>query len=70
MQSDEIICYCDNVTRGEIEQACADGAKTLADVRRMTGACTSCKCEEMSPKHKCCAGDIARAMTEWRAANA
>ncbi|MGC8803698.1 MAG: (2Fe-2S)-binding protein, partial [Bacteroidales bacterium] len=27
-KSEEIICYCKNVTRGEIENAISNGAKT------------------------------------------
>lgn len=41
------------------------GAKTLADIKRMTGACCSCKCAEMNPSGKCCAQDIALVMREY-----
>lgn len=49
---DEIICYCSNVTRGDILNALQDGARTLDDVRRMTGACTLARCKEMSPRRR------------------
>ena len=49
---DEIICYCSNVTRGEIEKAMDNGAKNLDDIKEITGACTLCNCKEMNPKHK------------------
>ena len=39
MENNELICYCDNVTKGEIIAAMDQGAKTLADIKRMTGAC-------------------------------
>ena len=65
MENHELVCYCDNVTKGEIIAALEQGAKTLADVKKMTGACTSCKCEENNPKKRCCSQDIAEVMTEY-----
>ena len=44
MKNEEIICYCSNVTKGQIIKAMEQGAKTLNDIRKMTGACT------LSPK--------------------
>jgi len=46
----EIICFCSNVTKGQIVQAISDGAKTLDDIRKSTGACTVGRCKELSPK--------------------
>jgi NAD(P)H-nitrite reductase large subunit len=62
---DEIICWCSNVTRADIENAMDEGAKTLDDIKEMTGACTICKCKEMNPKHRCCKGDIRHVMAEY-----
>lgn len=49
-----IVCYCSNVTEEDIVQAISKGAKTLVDIREMTGACTLAKCKEMSPRGTCC----------------
>lgn len=65
MDDNKLICYCDNVTKGEIIAAMEQGAKTLSDVKRMTGACCSCKCTELNPSGKCCAQDIALVMREY-----
>ncbi len=46
----QIICYCSHVIRGEILDAWAHGARTLKDIKRMTGACTLRKCKEMNPE--------------------
>ena len=35
---DKIICYCKHVTQIEIESAIKGGAKTLFDIRQITGA--------------------------------
>ena len=52
MDNNKMICYCDQVTKGEIIEAMEKGAKTLADIKRMTGACCSCKCAELNPSGK------------------
>ena len=54
MYNDEIVCYCSNITKKQILAALYNGAKTLGDIRRTTGACTVGKCKEMSPRKKCC----------------
>ncbi len=48
--NDEIICYCSNVTKKEIILALDNGAKTLSDIKKVTGACTKGLCKEMNPK--------------------
>ena len=54
MDSMKVICYCSNVTEGEIVQAISRGARSLNDIRELTGACTLAKCKEMSPRATCC----------------
>jgi len=46
----EMVCFCSQVTVGTIRQAMAEGAQTLDDIRRMTGACTLGRCKELSPR--------------------
>jgi len=53
-----MICYCKNVTKTEIEQTVLNGAITLADIQKMTGACTGNKCKELNPSGECCSKDI------------
>ena len=50
MKNEEIICYCSNVTKDQIIKAMEQGARTLNDIRKMTGACTLHRCKELSPK--------------------
>ena len=69
MENRELVCYCDNVTKGQILAAMEQGAKTLKDIKQMTGACTSCRCAELNPSGKCCAQDIARVMKEYLTGN-
>lgn len=67
---EEIICWCSNVSRGQIWDAMAGGARTLRDIQARTGACTPCQCAERNPKGTCCGGDILRVMREYLAGQA
>ncbi len=60
----EIICYCSNVSRGKILEAIANRAKSIQDIRNMTGACTLGKCKELSPTKKCCSANIIKILNE------
>jgi len=54
----KIICYCENVSEKTILEAIANGAKTLKDIQKSTGACTGNTCAEKNPSGKCCSRDI------------
>ena len=45
-----MICYCSKVTRADIIRALDNGAKTLSDIKKMTGACTLQECKTLSPR--------------------
>lgn len=55
---DEIICYCKQITKSEIEKAISEGAKTLKDIQEITGVCTGNQCKELNPSGKCCSSEI------------
>jgi NAD(P)H-nitrite reductase large subunit len=63
---DEIICYCKQVSKSEIEKAIADGAKTLKDIQEMTGACTGNQCKELNPSGKCCFIEINELLPKFK----
>lgn len=49
------ICYCNKVTEGQIIDAVTkQGAKSLKDVVRLTGAMKNGRCEINNPLGKCC----------------
>jgi bacterioferritin-associated ferredoxin len=54
----EIICYCQNVDKKTVVSAIHAGAKTLAQIKETTGACTGGNCRKNNPSGKCCSGDI------------
>ena len=55
---DETVCWCSKVSKLQILEAKRNGAKTMADIRRMTGACTVGQCKELSPRGRCCSSEI------------
>ncbi len=52
------MCYCNQVTKQEIETAIQNGAKTLKDIQQTTKACTGNQCKTLNPKGVCCSADI------------
>ena len=62
---DTVVCYCGDVTLGEIRAAIKAGAKSVDDVREMTGACTGNRCEELNPKGGCCETDIEKILAAY-----
>lgn len=56
----EIVCWCSRISKQTILQAVIDGARTLEDVSRMTGACTQGNCRRLSPRGRCCSIEIIR----------
>ncbi|HCD44971.1 MAG TPA: (2Fe-2S)-binding protein [Lachnoclostridium sp.] len=69
MDHEEIICYCSKVTKREIINALVNGAKTLDDIRKMTGACTLGKCKELSPRGMCCSPTIIEIIEQYKVEN-
>ena len=53
------ICYCNHVTENEVVKAVIEhGAKTVADIGKVTGAMKNGKCLVNNPKGTCCHTDI------------
>jgi len=48
------ICYCSNLTRGEIKEAVKNGCKSIDDVQNYTKKDITGMCEERNPLSKCC----------------
>jgi nitrite reductase (NADH) large subunit len=46
----EMVCYCSQVTKAQVLRAMEAGARTLADIKAVTGACTQARCRETSPR--------------------
>ncbi len=57
-KKDEIVCYCKNVTKGEIVRAMYLGAVTLEDIMKATSAGTGGDCARVNPRGRCCHSDI------------
>jgi bacterioferritin-associated ferredoxin len=48
------ICYCSDLTRGEIKNAVKHGMKTIDEVQNFTQKNITGFCEERNPLGKCC----------------
>ena len=57
---DGFICYCSELTRGEIKNAVKNGHQTIADVRKYTGKNITGQCAEKNPSGKCCGNEFLR----------
>ncbi|HOV29423.1 MAG TPA: (2Fe-2S)-binding protein [Synergistales bacterium] len=56
--SSQTVCYCNNVKKDEIVRAIANGAETVEDVTRLTGAGKGTECSTKNPWGRCCCPDI------------
>jgi|SRR6056297_309616 len=53
------VCYCKSVNKMDILSAIMiEGARSIEDVKRVTGACTGSDCERLNPAGRCCSSDI------------
>lgn len=55
---DELVCWCNSVSKRSIQDAIQNGARNMDDIRRITGACTKGRCKELSPRGRCCSKEI------------
>lgn len=55
----QLVCYCEHVTIRDVKEAVKNGASSVDEVRRATGACKNGKrCRELNPQKRCCIPDI------------
>ena len=53
------LCYCRNVTRGQVKALWQNGARTYSDVVKAAGVeQEKCNCQYENPAGKCCSGTI------------
>jgi len=48
------ICYCSQITRGEIKEAVNQGCKNVKQVRDLLNKNNKCECKTKHPLGKCC----------------
>jgi bacterioferritin-associated ferredoxin len=61
---EEIVCWCSNVSKRTILHAIHDGATTIDEIRRTTGACTVGRFKELSPRGRCCSMEIMKLLNQ------
>ena len=50
LEDNDLICYCIEVSKGEIVNAIKQGATTLKEIKATTKACTGNECKEKNPQ--------------------
>ena len=58
------VCYCSNLTRGEIKNAVNNGCKSIDDVQNFTKKDITGLCEERNPLGKCCRNVFLKTISE------
>lgn len=54
-----MVCYCANVTKGQIIQSIEEGCSTLEQLRRTIGVCPEENdCATNNPNGRCCAPEV------------
>ncbi|GAM08336.1 BFD-like [2Fe-2S] binding domain protein [Geobacter sp. OR-1] len=61
----ETVCWCSNISKKSIIEAIQNGAVSIDDIRKMTGACTLGRCKEMSPRKRCCSKEIMQLLNSY-----
>ena len=49
---EELVCYCSGISKGQIKEAIQKGARSLQDIKEVTGACTISRCKELNPRKR------------------
>lgn len=55
---EEYVCYCNKVTEEDIKKAVENGAETIQEVIKNTGAMVNANCKVNNPKGVCCYPDM------------
>jgi len=64
-KSDNVpICYCSNLTRGEIKEAVRNGCRSIDNVQNYTKKDVTGMCEERNPLGKCCRNVFLRTISD------
>jgi hypothetical protein len=58
------ICYCSDLTRGEIKDAVRNGCKTIKEVQKFTKKNITGHCETRNPLGKCCRNVLLRTISK------
>jgi bacterioferritin-associated ferredoxin len=64
------VCYCNNVTEEDIKNAIVlNGARTVKEVIKITGAMQNSNCAVNNPKGVCCYSDIVKTFNQFKNEN-
>ena len=61
----EIVCHCGGITKGDIFKAAMLGARSIEDVKTLTGKPKQGECESKHPQGICCHPEFQREIDEY-----
>jgi hypothetical protein len=64
LKDDVPVCYCSNLTRGEIMSAVKKGYRTIDEIQNYTKKSITGFCSERNPLGKCCRNVFLRTITD------
>lgn len=65
--SDDVpICYCSDLTRGEIKNAVKNGKQTIDEIQDFTQKNITGYCEERNPLGKCCRNVFIKIISDYK----
>lgn len=62
----EYVCYCNHVTEDDIKNCIKEGAQTVQEVIKNTGAMKNSNCAVNNPKGTCCYSDIVYVFNKYK----
>ncbi len=62
----EYVCYCNHVSESDIKNAISQGALTVKEVIKITGAMKDSNCAVNNPKGTCCYSDIVYVFNKYK----
>ena len=62
----QYVCYCNQVTEDDIKDAIEQGAETVQEVIKKTGAMKDSNCAVNNPKGTCCYSDIVYVFNKYK----
>lgn len=60
---EEIICWCANISKGQVCDAIAEGVDTLDQLHQKLGILRGAQCAEKSPRGRCCCQEVVALLT-------
>lgn len=62
---EEYVCYCNHITENDIKNSIKEGAQSVEEAIKNTGAMKNSNCAVNNPKGTCCYSDIVHVFNKY-----